>query len=98
MQQGSRNRTSTRTQRENTNEETPTVRSCQKNKDDVSSFVEMDRSASVLSASESPANCFNASTEERIQPKRELVTDCGVLQRLGDVHSFCILGKYYSFD
>ena len=95
MQQGSRNRTSARRQSGNADVENQTPAcSCQKNTDDanVSSSSEMDRSLSVLSA-ESPTSFFNASADERIQPKRELVTECSALQRLGDIHSFCILGK-----
>ena len=98
MQQGSRNRTPpARSKRENTDSESQTpVRSCEKNLDDTNVSSDMDHSSNVLNVSESnTANCFNASVDECIIPKRELVTDCNVLQRLAEVHSFCILGKYF---
>jgi hypothetical protein len=83
MQQGSRNRTPARcNQRENAEDV------------NISSSSDMDRS--VLDISESnTANCINASTDERILPKLDLVTECNVLQRLAEIHSFCILGKYF---
>ena len=84
MQQGSRNRTQARSHRENAEDV------------NISSSGDMDRSLSVLDISDSStANCINASTDEHILPKRDLVTECNVLQRLAEIHSFCILGKYF---
>ena len=102
MQQGSRNQKPSRWERENTDGKNQTS---SRSREQSMSFVPVDNtnvsassdtesSLSVPEAVESStSNYLDESTEERVEPKLELVTDCDVLQRLAEIHSFCILGE-----
>ena len=99
MQQGSRNQKPSRWERENTDGKNQTS---SRSREQSMSFVSVDNtnvstssdtesSLSVPEAVESStSNYLDESTEE---PKLELVTDCNVLQRLAEIHSFCISGE-----
>ena len=54
---------------------------------------DMERNSSHADTS----NELNSSTEDSVLAKRELVTQCDVLECLAEVHSFCILGQNTMF-
>ena len=99
MQQGSRNQKLSRCERENRNGKTPS-RLCEKNMSvdcmNASISSDLESSLSVLEAVESVTpNYLDESTGEQMVPKQKLVTECDVLQRLAEIHSFCISGEYF---
>ena len=91
MQQGSRNQKLSRCEHENRNGKTPS-RSCEKNMSVdcmiASISSDLESSLSVLEAVESGTPNYGT-------PTHKLVTECDVLQRLAEIHSFCISGEYF---
>ena len=99
MQQGSRNQKLSRCERENRNGKMPS-HSCEENTSVVcmnaSTSSDLESSVSVLEAVESGTpNYLDESTREQVVPTHKLVTECDVLQRLAEIHSFCISGEYF---